>query len=283
MPSISLAGAKPLLGNPLALWPESLGQSRDITLNLSQLEFVCPLDLAGLAAWSQTLRPGQRGEVILPSGGVATYLHRMKLLDILMAHGWDVPVVEGGPEQELAHKLLEVTSLGTFGEVEDLANVLPRLLAGNANDPKKLVALHFAFGELCDNAATHSGSAPFYVAAQRYTGATSGSRRLELAVADTGVGIPAHLRHNQKYAEVERDEQAVAMALKPGVTGTRDRRGYGFYDVLREIGDVASGNLIVYSGRGSAVVPFGSASKRRRFHPLPGYLPGTLIQVELAE
>ena len=283
MPIICLSGSKPLLEHPVTLWPESLSLETDITLDLRELTFVCPLDLAGLAAWSQVLQGGQPGEVILPRAAVASYLQRMKILDVLRSHGWRVPPVETGREQDLAHKLLEVTSLTSFGDVEDLANRLPRLLAGSAGDPKKLSALHFAFGELCDNAATHSGSAPFFVAAQRYTGATSGSRRLELAVADAGIGVPTHLRRNHRYAQIERDEEAIALALKPGVTGTRDRRGYGFFDVLRESGEVASGELIVYSGRGRAVVPFGAGAKRRRFHQLPGCIPGTLIQVQLSE
>jgi hypothetical protein len=177
-----------------------------------------------------------------------------------------------------------VTSLRDFGDVEDLANLMPPLLAGSPGDPKKLMALHFAFGELCDNAATHSGSSPFFVAAQRYTGRTSsGAPRLELAVADAGIGIPGHLRRNERYSDIQPDEDLIALAFRPGVTGTRDRRGYGLFDVVRETGEVAQGEMIVHSGSGSAFIPFGSGTRRRRFRPLQAQLPGTWIQVRIWE
>ncbi|MGH2769573.1 MAG: hypothetical protein ACRDJF_03515 [Actinomycetota bacterium] len=199
----------------------------------------------------------------------------MNLLLLLRQDGWTVPESPSGRRQTLVHKLLEVTPLGDAWAVEDLADRLPELFAaGGDQDAGRNRALHFAFGELCGNAISHGGGSPIYAAAQRYSGLSSGPpARLELAVADAGVGIPTHLRGNPRYADLQ-DRRAVALALKPGVTGTRDRRGYGFYDILRETGEVGEGEMVIYSGRAAAVIPFGQPGRRRRFSRLPQALPG---------
>jgi len=179
--------------------------------------------------------------------------------------------------------LLEVTPLDNPDDVEILGDRLPRLWAGRTGDPKRSRSLHFAFGELSDNATTHSGAAPLFVAAQRYTGATSPhAARLELAVADAGVGIPEHLRRNPQYADLQGDAEAIAEALRPGVSGTRDRRGYGFFDVLREMSEVGSGELFVVSGGAALSVPFGMPGRRRKW-ALEGSIQGSWVQVRLFE
>lgn len=278
-----LQGREPLLRDPLAIW-RGVGRKSQVRLDLSDVEFVCPLDLVGIAAWSVSLETSQRRDVILPPDDIASYLQRMELLSVLRSHGWSIPPVATEPPEDVPHKLLEVTSLDDVWAVEDLADRLPRLFSGSSKDPRKLMALHFAFGELCDNAASHSGSFPFFVAAQRYTGETTGPPpRLELAVADAGIGIPKHLRRNPEYSEVDSDSEAIALALNPGVTGTTDRRGYGFYDVLRETGEVAEGMMHVFSGRGAAVAPFGTDGRRRRYSDLDASLRGTWIEIRLHE
>lgn len=283
--SVRLWGREPSLVDPLILW-NSLPKSRgEISLDLTGLEFVCPLDLVGLATWGSNLPKARRGEILLPeSDGVASYLERMNVLAVLREIGWSVPPAPAGPRQQLFHKLLELRGLVDYAAVEELADRLPRLLAGKSPDPRRMRALHFAFGELCDNAISHSGASPIFVAAQRYSGKTSHPPpRLELAVGDIGIGIPDHLRRNPRYEDVSDDAEAISLALKPGVTGTRDRRGWGFHDVLAESEDVAEGQMLVLSGRGGARVPFGREGSRRRFWELDGRLPGTCIQIQFHE
>lgn len=282
---VSFWGREPALLDPLCLWRESRRSRSPITLDLSELEFVSPLDLVALAAWSQSLPPSRRGNIILPlNDDVPSYLERMDLLPWLRASGWEVPPAPAGPRRELFHKLLELSVLPDYGAVEELADRLPRLLARQDPGRKRTPALGFASGELCDNAISHSGESPIFVAAQRYTGRTSRPpARLELAVADVGIGIPSHLRGNPRYSEVEEDPEAIALALKPGVTGTRDHRGYGFHDVLEAAQRVGMGELLIFSGRGSALVPFGQKGRRSRFASLKDKLPGTLVVVRFHE
>lgn len=278
-------GREPILEDPLVLWRNSTGSRRRIDLDLSRLEFVSPLDLVALAAWSESLPVARRGKVVLPENeDVPSYLERMDLLPWMRTSGWEVPPAPSGPRRELFHKLIELVVLPDFDAVEDFADRLPRLLA--RQDPRlmRTPALGFASGELCDNAISHSGESPIFVAAQRYTGRTSRSvARLELAVADIGIGIPSHLRGNPRYAHVDGDPEAIALALKPGVTGTRDRRGYGFFDVLRSAKQVGTGELLILSGKGRAVVPFGEGGRRSRFSLLEDALPGTWVMIRFHE
>lgn len=278
-------GREPALSDPLCLWRQSGGARTRIDLDLSELEFVSPLDLVALAAWSQSLPHSRRGNVILPlNEDVPSYLERMDLLPWLRASGWEVPHAPAGPRRELFHKLLELSVLPDYNAVEALADRLPRLLASHDPGRKRTPALGFASGELCDNAISHSGESPIFVAAQRYTGRTSRPpARLELAVADVGIGIPSHLRSNPRYSEVQEDPEAIALALKPGVTGTRDRRGYGFHDVLKAAERVGMGELLIFSGKGSALVPFGQKGRRSRFASLKEKLPGTWVVIRFHE
>lgn len=280
-----LEGREPLLSDPVAfLQLQQSDKSASVDIDLTRVTFVCPFDLVALAVWSGLVPAHHRGTVLLPESDTASYLERMNLLRLLRANGWRVPDAEEEERELLVHKLLEVTELADVWAVEDLGDKLPQLFAGKTKDQGRSRALHFAFGELCDNAATHSEGTPIYVAAQRYTGATSGGpARLELAVADGGIGIPTHLRRNPGYSQVDADEDAVALALKPGVTGTRDRRGYGFHDVIREASAVGSGDLMIYSAGAAAHVPFGQIGRRRRFRKLQTAVPGTWIQIRVLE
>jgi anti-sigma regulatory factor (Ser/Thr protein kinase) len=281
---VEVVGREPLLKNPLLLKSPSLvtGQNR-VDIDLRELTFVCPLDLVGLVAWALSLGRERRGSVLLPVPDVASYLERMNVFQLLRDAGWKVPVSDNKDRQELYHKLLEVTPLADAWAVEELGEQLFKFFEQEEN-PRRLRALHFAFGELCDNATTHSGGSPIFVTAQRYSGETSGApARLELAVADNGVGIPNHLRQNPAYAAIERDEDAIAKALQPGVSGTRDRRGYGLHDVLYETSQVANGEMVIYSGKSAAIAPIGEEGRRRRFRALPEPLSGTWIQVRVWE
>jgi hypothetical protein len=93
------------------------------------------------------------------------------------------------------------------------------------------------------------------VCAQAYSGRTTGARRLEVAVCDTGIGVLAHLRRNPAYQHLYNCAQALECALKPGVTGTRDQvRGNGLPDLLRLSRHTSAGRLILRSGDGLARV-----------------------------
>src|SRR5439155_16664799 len=120
----------------------------------------------------------------------------------------------------------------------------PMTVDGLVNRLGRMITEHFAgvvagpvfrgVGELIDNAVSHGDSQiGAFVAAQSYTGAISGRPGFEFAVCDTGMGVLDHLRGNPKYALVPDAPTALAYAIRPGVTGTSEPRGYGVADLLQ--------------------------------------------------
>lgn len=280
--TVLLGGLEPILTEPASL--STFEDARLIDLDMRAVTFVCPLDLVAIATWSLSLAKDARGEVLLADSPTSSYLERMKLLEQLREHGWKVPAVSTGPWDDLADRLLEVTPLSGPHDVEALGDRLPKLWKGKTGDLGKNRALHFAFGELSDNATSHSGDSPIFVAAQRYSGSTSPRpARLELAVGDAGVGIPAHLRMNPTYAHVTEDKKAILLALKPGVSGTRHRRGYGFHDVVQHMTVAGPGELTVISARARVESPFGQNGRRRVVRDLSSPVDGTWVQVRVHE
>jgi hypothetical protein len=83
---VRLAGSEPLLANPESLLQED--SETAVTLDLSEVMFVCPLDLVAIAAWSTSLPADRRGEVVLPSSPTASYLERMNLLRQSLVGSW---------------------------------------------------------------------------------------------------------------------------------------------------------------------------------------------------
>ena len=139
-------------------------------------------------------------------------------------------------------------------------------------------------GELVDNAATHGESAVgTLVCAQRYTGATSGlPAGVWLGVADAGVGIPAHLRRNPKYADETSDLKLIALARRRWVTGTADRRGWGLVDVFENAAAAGPSRVIIRSGRGEGDFRLRPGRRvRPRYSALARALPGTWVHVQV--
>lgn len=72
--------------------------------------------------------------------------------------------------------------------------------------------------ELAKNAYEHSRAASVYVAALRQRGGSGEDDWLQVAIGDTGVGIPATI--GARYDSVVNDRHALALAMTPGVSST---------------------------------------------------------------
>lgn len=108
-----------------------------------------------------------------------------------------------------------------------------------------LGALEWAISEVSDNVLVHSDSP---VGGLVQLSAFPERRRVELAVADAGLGIPATLR--QAIADLKPDSRALEQAVKEGVTRSRAvGRGNGLYGTL-EISRVSNGYIHIHSGFG---------------------------------
>lgn len=125
-------------------------------------------------------------------------------------------------------------------------------------------ALKLVMAELVENVYRHSRSNyPGYVLAQAHPT----TRKLQLAIADTGIGVYATFRESdnadaQELARNPRD--AVRVASDPLVTSKKERHaGYGLY-VIRSLAQQNRGTFRLTSGRYSDV-----RRPKRRGQPRP--------------
>ncbi len=193
---------------------------------------------------------------------VASYLTRMNVIEYLRG----VARVEGTSvlqnrqsRQDRSETLLEVTQV-TPGNADDVARTLGRV-AITRFGRRVGTAIYQSLGELILNATTHGlSSADAFVAAQLYTGVTSGRPGLEVAVCDSGIGILEHLRTSTRHQSISDGpsalERALARALASsgadavggrgnglGNLGHHTKRGGGGRLVLRSSGAVATVEL----------------------------------------
>jgi signal transduction histidine kinase len=221
-------------------------------------------------------RDGSRVDLSLPARtGVRSYLARMHFFELMPSEvrcSEDIPLVQERPSMLLPLSRLDVAS----GEhaVELLGNFvhpqLPRQLAG---------AFVEALSEIGANVLQHSESEIGFLAAQRFEGDFQGRKapRLQLVVADAGIGIRASLTPTFPHLEASPDEEAIALALEPEITskpGTNS--GVGLSTALA-YAEAFGGILRVRSGGGMVVC----RRSGRTAEAVPG-LPGTVVSVELA-
>lgn len=140
-----------------------------------------------------------------------------------------VPTIkyQSGAEQHKAvQKILEIL----FGNITGLSR----------ND---LRALEWSINEITDNVLNHSqSSVGGFIQVTNFPK----SKRLEFAVADPGIGIPASL--SPSHPELHGDAEALDCAVREGVT--RDRsvgQGNGLFGTWR-ITQIAAGSLNISSG-----------------------------------
>ena len=268
----------PLLAGSTPPWPPA----DDYVLDLSGLTFASPFDLVGLATLVLATPPEYEIGLTPPSdAGVANYLLRMDLLRLVESRVHVDPPF--APEQPRVGSpaLIELRALAYPDQFDDESEDLwPRLLS---RLPQAVcVALFEILGELVDNAATH-GRSPCgtLIAAQYYSGATSGMPEgFWIGVADAGIGIRNHLRQNPAYAaKVPTDAAAIRLAVRRGVTGTVDRRGYGLPTALAEAGSLAPGRVTIRSGTGEATFYVGASCVETARYRVARPIPGTWVHV----
>lgn len=245
---LELAGRHPLLRGALRLRDRS---RPELVIDARRLEFASPLDLAAVVALAHSrAASGAQVVMLMPENpSVTSYLQRMDLFKQLPERTrTDRPAP---PEERNDHstRLLEVTRLTETAsdEVNQKIGVVAIAHLGRRFGRQAFTGL----GELIDNAVSHGASdLGAFIAAQAYSGKTTGRRRLEVSVCDTGVGVLEHLRRNPEHADVADSVQALKRALSPRVSGTGEDRGNGLPDVLNKDRDTAVTSLILRSGRG---------------------------------
>jgi hypothetical protein len=268
-----LAGRHPLLGRNLPQTP--ISEDR-LVLDARALTFAGPLELAAAVALTHTARAeGRSATLITPvDPNLTAYLQRM---DVIRRMPTDTGIegrLPGEQRADLADSLLEVSPV-TPATADDVAARLGRLASAHFG-AKTGQVVFAAFGELLDNAIEHGASpAGAFVAAQTYTGTTSGRRGFELAICDTGIGVLSHLRRNPANASLTGAANALERAIRPGVTGTTELRGYGLNDLLSHLTVGGLTRLHLRSGDGLATLTVRRQERVERFWTTTAPVEGT--------
>lgn len=127
------------------------------------------------------------------------------------------------------------TIYDTYRNIVQLLNSYPDI------EVTVLQALSYCFYEILDNVLTHSERKCGTVVTQYLTK----SNKIQVLVADDGIGIAASLRNNPEYADIT-EENAVRYCINDGVTDGKGM-GFGLYSTSRLIKNVGI-TLEIHSG-----------------------------------
>jgi hypothetical protein len=264
---LRLAGARPLFDPNLNLRKIS----GPCVVDLSQLLFATPLDLVALACLLTSAGDGAGVTLIPPvDAQVSNYLQRMDLPGSFDGRVVISPAFVPETPRDETPSLIELTRVRSLQDVQPiidrlmpkLATVLPAAACGHVFQ---------IISELLENAATHGESAVgSFIAAQYYTGATSGMPPgFWIGVADAGVGFRAHMARKAEYRDLDSIE-AIRIASQPGFSSSDDpSRGLGLASVRRAAGHEARGVVIIRSGDGEGRFFVGPQGATARYRPLP--------------
>ena len=269
-----MAGAGPLLDPTLNL----RRISGPCVVDLSRLSFATPLDLVALACLLNT-SGDDAGVTLIPPVDVqvSNYLQRMELAASFDGRVLVSPSFVPETPRDETPSLIELTRVRGLSDVQPivdklmpkLATVLSRVACGHVFQ---------IISELLENAATHGDSAVgTFIAAQYYTGATSGMPPgFWIGVADAGVGFRAHMARNSEYRDVD-SVDAIRIASQRGVSSSSDpSRGLGLASVRRAAGHEGRGIVMIRSGDGEGRFFVGPQGATARYRPLPK-IQGTWI------
>jgi hypothetical protein len=273
---IELAGRSPLLRRETPV--HHADHRGALVLDARNLTFASPLELTAMTALAHHGATRGATTSVLPpvDPSVTSYLERMDVFASLPGgcEAWgDVPEQV---RMDRSDALIEVLPVAAGFE-----HVLVDRVGRLAFTHLEAGIRHLAFqgiGELIDNAISHGASEiGAFAAAQTYTGATTGRRGLEFAICDTGIGILDHLRGKPRYRYryLRSASSALRQALRPGVTGTRDKRGNGLADLFKITEGGGYVRLVLRSGDGLASVVARQHDQRRHYITTADPIPGT--------
>ncbi|MBI3976608.1 MAG: hypothetical protein HY331_00340 [Chloroflexi bacterium] len=257
------------------------GAAEQFDLDARDLRFVEPAGLVQLALllhWLAVRAP--RVQFMAPvDADAGNYLARMDLYaqapaGITLVGALDPRAQTSADRQDV---LVPLRRFRTDADVDLLQREVEQFLRGQRLSNPLYTAVWQSVGELCGNAASHSGSpCGGFLAAQTYQEA----RRM-LAIGDVGVGIRRHLAYNPRYVSLSSDEAAIREAVKPGVTGTAEPRGFGFSEVQDQAEAVGRAELFIQSGNGWVRILIAGGKKRQSSGTTDAVFPGTLVQLGL--
>jgi anti-anti-sigma regulatory factor len=206
---------------------------RYVTIDLSEVTFIAP---CAIAALSVILQHADQKGLVMPQGGrlvapsrpnVAQYLHVMNFYALL---GLELP---GAHARPMRVGFMPAEHIPPNPEPTASGDVARRLV-DTVKDRCELETradstLWSSLSEVVDNVQHHSKSE---IGAVAVAASWPKRNRIELAVADAGVGIPKALSANPYLVGVSTPEQAMLACIQRGVSGlVQAGRGNGLWQV----------------------------------------------------
>ena len=231
-----------------------LASNSSFVVDMRKLTFVHPVGLVGLLALiERILRADKELEIKLPgSASVMDYLAATNFLGALRS------IRPISVSKALAARMAKPAGLTTIlpiryvnseTAVEELGTYVTSAMPAGSAVAGLYWPCYTVIGELALNAVQHGGPpGGCWAMAQYYE--YMGGARLELAVADAGIGIRQSLRKNPKFVHIPNDRIAIRQALKERVSRfSSPLRGSGLYQALSEL-DTKGRSLLIRSGSG---------------------------------
>ncbi len=184
-------------------------------LDMRDVQFVSPTALTLLTTAILRLQQQQvQVEIIPPASSARTYLNRVgfyKRIGVEVEYPWQ--------RHDSRGRFVEIVQARDERDGEAVVGEMLEILRNQnvAGTETVYDALQYALLEVVNNVFHHAQSPTYAVlCAQFYPQ----RRRVELAVADTGRGIPVSLRDNPELqGAFETDAEAIHLAVQPRVTG----------------------------------------------------------------
>lgn len=191
-------------------------------------------------------------------------------------------------EHDESGRFIPITQIRHTIELKQaIINLIPLLHApASVADPIKYV-----FSEMVRNVLEHAQSSiGAFVCAQYYRD----SQRISIGIADSGIGV---LGSMQRHHNVQTSEDALRLALQPGITGTTSRIGGNEFNAgaglffTKSIATLSRNYFMLYSGNSmfrlmktrKRYVPELNADPKRDPHAFVGApsWPGTVVGIDL--
>ncbi len=148
-------------------------------------------------------------------------------------------------EHEAAGRFIPLTEIRTG---QDLRNFLVDMIPLIHAEPEQAESIKYVISELVRNVVEHAGAPNGAMVCAQYF---KKGGRLSIGVVDTGRGIRGSMRMSH---QIDTHQDAIALALQPGVTGTTAAFGGNEFNAgaglffVKSIAQASRNHLLIYSG-----------------------------------
>lgn len=241
--------------------------SKHITLDMSAVERAYPNGVMPLIVVVEQYRRemGVEFDLVLPVNESC----RRSFVDSNWA-GYLAPN-QGHPVGE---RLNALHRFSDDGALNDLVNAEIRQILRSATfAPGVLQSFEWALNEVAGNILIHSEQSVGWIQVSVHPS----THHMAIVVADGGIGIPEPIRKAFPSAVLLRDEDAIAYALKEGITSKPEfGQGKGLTGTLEIVKKSAGGRLSIHSRKGVVEWIGEKLAIKGDFPPFPG----TLVDIQ---